>query len=47
MSIYEEKHALYQKYIRELDTFRDTPIQMPENEVRKTCEEYIQASNSS
>ena len=40
------KHALYQKYIRELDTFRDTPIQMPENEVRKTCEEYIQASNS-
>lgn len=47
MSIYEEKHALYQKYIRELDTFRETPIQMPENEVRKICDEYINASNSS
>lgn len=47
MSTYEEKHALYQQYIRELDTFRETPIQMPENEVRKICDEYINASNSS
>ena len=47
MSIYEEKHALYQKYVKELNTFRKTSVQMPENEVRKTCDEYIQASNSS
>ena len=47
MSLYEEMHALYQKYVKELNTFRKTSVQMPENEVRKTCDEYIQASNSS
>lgn len=47
MSIYEEKHALYKKYIRELDTFREFPVQMPENDIRKICDEYIQARNSS
>ena len=47
MSIYEEKHELYRKYVDELDRFRKKPIHITEKECREICDEYIRSKNSS
>ena len=47
MSLYEEKHALYRKYVEELDKFRKKPLRLSEKECRQICDDYIQSKNSS
>lgn len=47
LSVYEEKHVLYQKYLKELDTFREEPLRLSEKVCRKICDYYIQSKFSS
>ena len=44
MSLYEKKHALYRKYVEELDKFRKKPLRLSEKECRQICDDYIQSS---
>lgn len=47
MSLYEEKHALYRKYVDELDSFRETPLNLSDQECREICDRYIKTKVSS
>lgn len=47
MSLYEEKHALYRKYVNELDSFRETPLNLSDQECREICDRYIRTKVSS
>lgn len=47
MSVYEEKHALYRKYLDELDTFRENPERISDESCRKICDWYISSKKSS
>ena len=47
MSDYEEKHALYKKYLDELDSFRSRPLHISDRECREICDDYIMSEKSS
>lgn len=42
MGIYLEKHELYREYAKELDRFRNIPINASEEKVRQWCDAYIE-----
>lgn len=42
MTMYEEKHMLYQRYVSELnESFSDERYRIPEEDAREDCDEYI------
>lgn len=44
MSLYTDKHRLYQEYVKELNTFRPG-FEMSEEEARESCDQYISSKD--